>query len=108
MRTFFIILLGLSIQACATVVAAKKPEVAIQNPSEVVTKEASNSIKNKPLQVFKTQESIAEIDPETLKVTYKKGSDLKEVVDAVVKAWASAMNEARKELQNCQAQTQKK
>jgi hypothetical protein len=38
---------------------------------------------------------LAEIDPKTLKVTYKKGVDPKEVVDEVLKIWAMALRDLR-------------
>ena len=52
----------------------------------------------KPLEILDSR-PLAEIYPETLKVSYRKGADPRAVVDTLVKSWAQTVQA----LQACQA-----
>lgn len=97
------ILVPLMLAGCATPI--KKEVVA----PPLVEKKAEAPVPPKPqpkappVQITEEPKSLADIDPDTLKVTYHKGSDPKAVVDQVVKAWAQNMNQ----LQACQGEVQR-
>lgn len=56
-----------------------------------------------PITISEEPKPIAEIDPDTLKVTLKKGANPKVVIDQLVRAWSGAVQN----LQACQQQAHK-
>jgi hypothetical protein len=59
--------------------------------------------KSKPPIIIPDEKGIAEINPDTLVVTYHKGADPKVVVNQLVKAWSTATQA----LSACQVELEK-
>ncbi len=86
--------------ACASEKTVKLPEEnkIVSKAAEKILEEgkkdaAKKAEKPKPIPIPEAPsqpKTLADIDPETLKVTYHKGADPKAVVDQLVKSWADA------------------
>jgi len=55
-------------------------------------KEAKPAEPPKPITVSGAPQPLADIDPATLKITYRKGADPKAFAETMVKAWAESNN----------------
>lgn len=79
-------------------VHGKAPE-----PKSAEEKKETSPPKPQPITVVATPPALAEIDPETLKITYKKGVEPEEFAQEMVKIWANTQTQ----LAQCQQELQK-
>lgn len=93
------------IVACAVPQTVSVPKTESVHPGNA---KVEKSKQKTPISIPDEPKTLASIDPDTLKVTYAKGSDPKLVVEQLVKAWSTAMQNLQACQQSLQATQAKK